>query len=196
MRYFLPAYLFIYLLAVFIGRSLLVWKRTGINPVVFKRTDSAHDYIARIFTLVFLVIVVVVLVYSLLPNSYRYLMPIGWLEQSVIRWIGVTFLIVSFVWTVIAQTQMGQSWRMGIDAERRTELVSKGLFAVSRNPIFLGIIVTLAGLFLTLPNAVTLLILVLAFVLIQIQVRLEEEFLRRIQGSDYDDYRRRVRRWL
>jgi protein-S-isoprenylcysteine O-methyltransferase Ste14 len=55
---------------------------------------------------------------------------------------------------------------------------------------------TLLGLFLVIPNANTLLALVLGVVLIQIQVRLEEEFLLRKHGEDYADYRRDVRRWI
>lgn len=104
--------------------------------------------------------------------------------------------MLSLIWTVLAQSQMGHSWRIGIDEEHRTVLVVKGIFGVSRNPIFLGMILTLVGLFLTIPNAITLLTLVLGFVLIQVQVRLEEAFLGQVHGRDYDDYRRRVRRWL
>jgi protein-S-isoprenylcysteine O-methyltransferase Ste14 len=54
---------------------------------------------------------------------------------------------------------------------------------------------TLLGLFLVMPNAVTLLVLCLGVMLIQIQVRLEEDFLSRAHGDDYADYRD-VRRWL
>ena len=55
---------------------------------------------------------------------------------------------------------------------------------------------TLFGLLLVIPNALTLLILVLGVVLIAIQVRLEEEFLGRTHGDEYAHYRIRVRRWI
>ncbi len=55
---------------------------------------------------------------------------------------------------------------------------------------------TLFGLFLVIPNALTLLTLVLGVVLIQIQVRLEEEFLAKSHGAEYTEYRRRIRRWF
>jgi protein-S-isoprenylcysteine O-methyltransferase Ste14 len=97
---------------------------------------------------------------------------------------------------VVAQAQMGESWRIGIDEERRTPLVRKGVFGLCRNPIFLGMMLTLLGLFLVTPNAVTLLVLTLGVVLIQIQVRLEEEFLSKTHGEHYAEYRRHVRRWL
>ena len=91
---------------------------------------------------------------------------------------------------------MGVSWRIGIDEEHRTPLVREGVFGVSRNPIFLGMMLTLLGLFLVIPNAVTLHVLGLGVVLIQIRVRLEEEFLSGAHGEAYAEYRRDVRRWL
>lgn len=91
---------------------------------------------------------------------------------------------------------MGDSWRIGIDEEKKTEFVQAGLFRFSRNPIFLGMIVTLIGVFFTIPNALTLLFLALGFILIQIQVRLEEEFLSKILNEEYTEYLRAVRRWL
>jgi protein-S-isoprenylcysteine O-methyltransferase Ste14 len=55
---------------------------------------------------------------------------------------------------------------------------------------------TLLGLFLTLPNAITLVIIVVGDILIQIQVRLEEEFLDKTHGATYQNYRQKTRRWI
>jgi protein-S-isoprenylcysteine O-methyltransferase Ste14 len=140
--------------------------------------------------------VVAVAVYSASERLYEYLTPITWLERRWLRAAGTILLLVSLAWTVVAQAQMGESWRVGIDEEHRTPLGREGVFGLSRNPIFLGMMVTLAGLFLVTPNAVTLLTLVLGVVLIQIQVRIEEEFLSKTHGEEYAEYRRRVRRWL
>lgn len=196
LRYFLPAYLFVYLLSAFVWRSFVVWKRTGINPVVFKATDSAHDYIGRLFKLLFALIVIVVLVYSFWPNGYFLFMPIEWLERTWITAAGAMLLVLSLLWTLLAQIQMGESWRIGIDEKHRTALVRTGVFGFSRNPIFLGMMITLVGVFVVIPNAFTLLTLLTGTMLIGIQVRLEEEFLLNSHGEDYARYKRHVRRWL
>lgn len=91
---------------------------------------------------------------------------------------------------------MGDSWRIGIDQGSETELVQTGLFRFSRNPIFLGIRINLLGFFLVLPNAITLVILVLGDVILQIQVRMEEEFLAQNHGESYEEYKKAVPRWL
>lgn len=196
LRYFLPLYLVAYFFAAFFWRSYAVWKRTGVNPLVFRGSDNAHDYIGRVFKLLFAAVVAVVAMYSASERLYTYLTPIAWLERRWLQAAGGVLLLSSLAWTVVAQAQMGESWRIGIDEERRTPLVRKGVFGLSRNPIFLGMMLTLLGLFLMIPNAVTLLFLGLGVVLIQIQVRLEEEFLYKTHGRDYEGYRRDVRRWL
>lgn len=196
LKYFLPLYLVAYFCAAFFWRSFMVWKKTGVNPVVFKGSDDAHDFIGRTFKLVFALVVATVLAYSFWPAAYRYTMPVEWLELAWLKWTGIALLLLSLVWTVLAQSRMGESWRIGIDQEHRTKLVQSGVFRLTRNPIFLGMLMTLLGLFMVIPNALTLLTLALGFVLIQIQVRLEEEFLATAHGDQYAQYRRRVRRWI
>jgi protein-S-isoprenylcysteine O-methyltransferase Ste14 len=196
LRYFLPVYLFIYVLVAFVWRSYIVWKRTGINPVTFKGSDNAHDFVGRVFKLVFVVVVLVLFVYSFFPFAYAYTAPIQWLEHRWLRSAGVVMLLLSLVWIGVAQSQMGEAWRIGIDTDHRTPLIQNGLFGISRNPIFFGMMVTLLGLFLTLPNALTLLTCVLGVVLMGIQVRLEEEYLTQVHPKAYPEYRQRVRRWL
>lgn len=75
------------------------------------------DFIGRIFKLVFAIIVAVVLVYLLFPAAYHYTVPIEWLESTWTRSAGVALLLLPLAWMVIAQAQMGQSWRIGIDTE-------------------------------------------------------------------------------
>ena len=91
---------------------------------------------------------------------------------------------------------MKNSWRIGIDTETKTELVTIGLFSISRNPIFFGMILSLIGLFLTTPNALTSLFLILGYILIQIQIRLEEAFLIKEHGQNYLLYKQKVRRLI
>lgn len=194
--YFLVVWLVVYFAVAFVLPTYRVWKRTGVNPVTFGGSDNAHDYIGRIFKILMAALALIVFVFAFAPGIYNFLLPVAWLENRIVQFAGIGLLLLSLGWTVLAQIQMGNSWRIGIDEENKTALVRAGLFRFSRNPIFLGMIISLLGFFLTIPNALTLLLLVLGFVLIQIQVRLEEEFLSALQGEEYAAYRRQVRRWL
>jgi protein-S-isoprenylcysteine O-methyltransferase Ste14 len=137
-----------------------------------------------------------VLAYSLFPTWHSIFLIIPSLDNETIKYIGLVVLAVSLVWTIIAQGHMKNSWRIGIDTETKTELVTTGLFGLSRNPIFFGMILSLIGLFLVSPNALTFLFLILGYVLIQIQIRLEEEFLTNEHGQKYIDYKHKVRRLI
>jgi protein-S-isoprenylcysteine O-methyltransferase Ste14 len=196
LRWLLPAFFTVYLAAVLVWPTWRTWKRTGINPYALGNSDQAHDYIGAMFRYSFAVGAAVVIAYALWPTGYGYLAPVEWLERLAFVYVGLGLLVASLVWTVIAQASLGKSWRIGIDTMNETELVRVGVYRISRNPIFLGMRATLVGLFLVLPNAVTLAVVVLGEALIQIQVRLEEEFLAAKHGPRYAEYRRNTRRWL
>jgi protein-S-isoprenylcysteine O-methyltransferase Ste14 len=196
LKYFLPLYLVAYVFAAFVWRTYRVWKQTGVIPVTFRAGDNAHDFIGRHFVLLFVLILAVVAVYSFSPSFYQFSLPVVWMEKPSAKMIGSAILMLSLAWTVVAQVQMGESWRIGIDREHRTPLMMSGVFSFSRNPIYVGMKLTLVGLFLVIPNAITLLTMVLGFVLIGVQVRLEEEFLTNTHGEVYLKYRSQVGRWF
>lgn len=192
----LAAYFAAYVLFLFVGRSVAVWRRTGVNPYVLPRSDDAHGYVARAFRFVLPLCAAAAFVPWLAPGADAWLGPFPVIEHPAARTVGWGLLIASFAWIGVAQAQMGASWRIGIDEARSTDLVAQGLFRVSRNPIFLGMRVTLVGLFLVDPSAATMLVLVVGEILVQVQVRLEEDHLAALHGDAYAEYRRRVRRWL
>lgn len=81
--------------------------------------------------------------------------------------------------------------------ERASTLLTGGVFAVSRNPIYLGDLLVLLAYALWLGQPVNLLWLA-AFVwlLNHFQIRAEEAALLRRFGDDYHQYCQRTRRWL
>lgn len=195
---FLPIASLIYFLQVFVIRSWLHWKQTGISPFVFGKSDRAHDYIAGIYKVMVAGTWLSILLFSFFPGQYReWLLPIDYLMLPGLRLMGLMMLITSFIWIVIAQFQMAKSWRIGIDyAGEKTPLVNEGLFRYSRNPIFLGILLSYLGTFLVIPNMLSFALAVLTYYVIQIQVRMEEEFLEAQHGSIYMNYKASTRRWL
>ena len=189
-------YLLIYFLLVFVIRSVWLKVKTGVNPLTFNRTDNAHGYNGKVFTVISFLELIVVGIYALKIEWYKYLLSFWYLESDTLSKIGWGFLILSLIVVWIAQSQMADSWRIGIDEKNKTKLVTKGLFSISRNPIFLGILIANIGLFLVIPNAFTLLIISLSTISINTQIRLEEEFLKQEFGNYYLEYAKKVRRWI
>lgn len=196
LRIGLPVYFAAFFGVAFFWRSYVVWKETGVNPYVLGKSDSAYDFLGFAFRLTLAMNFVAILLYSFLPQFYEYIAPIKWLESIPVQIIGLILLFITLLWIAIAQKQMGASWRVGIDKERKTDLVLAGLYTVSRNPIFFGMRIAVVGLFLTIPSAITFCTMVLGDMLMQVQVRLEEEHLATLHGEKYLDYKGKVRRWI
>jgi protein-S-isoprenylcysteine O-methyltransferase Ste14 len=192
----LPTYFFVYFLIAFAWRSWRVWKTTGINPYVLRGTDDAYGYIGRWFKGLMIASVAVVASVAWSGSVPEIFDPWTWPVAPVAQVAGWMLLAATLAWIAIAQWQMGQSWRIGIDTENKTALVNSGLFSVSRNPIFLGMRLNLLGFFLVLPSALTAVIFILGEILMQIQVRLEEAFLAQQHGAAYATYCAAVKRWL
>ena len=190
------AFLIIYFLLVFVVRSILLWKKTGINPLTFKKTDDAHGFNGKVFKVISFIELIVVGIYAFKNDWYEYLLPFWYLTNPTLQKTGWVLLLLSLIVVWISQSQMANSWRIGIDENNKTKLVTNGMFSISRNPIFLGIMIANVGLFLVIPNAFTLLIISLSTISINTQIRLEEEFLKQEFGNDYLEYSKKVRRWL
>ena len=196
LQWYLPGYLLLYLLVSFVLPSLRVYKNTGINPLTFDSSDTVHDFVGLWMKVVTALLVLVICCYSFTPQFYKYLLPFWYVTHPFINAAGLVLIHLSLLWIVLAQYQMRNSWRIGIDEKNKTALVTNGLFQYSRNPVFAGMLASVAGIFLLLPNAFSLLCLISSYLLIQVQIRLEEDFLQKQHGAIYLTYKQKVRRLL
>lgn len=121
-----------------------------------------------------------------------------WIMPPALVWAGVVLQVIGTVWLVTSQAQMGKSWRIGVpeDREDSQTVVTEGLYRFSRNPIYVGVIVFVAGLTLSLPSLITVISLVINVVFIRNLVAREEAYMAKNFGEDYALYCSKVRRWL
>ena len=188
------------LFAVFYGmtivRVVLVRRRTGINPVKLRSDDSVHGALDRVLKVNIAAWLSVSLVYAFAPGVKPWLVPIAYLETGGVQLAGAIVAAVAILWIGVAQVQMSGSFRMGVDPSEKTTLVRHGLFSVSRNPIYVGILAAVAGFFLMAPNALSFGLTATTIVGVPIQARLEEGYLLSQNGDIYREYQSAVRRWL
>jgi protein-S-isoprenylcysteine O-methyltransferase Ste14 len=183
--------------AAIVVRLVIVFRQTGTFPVMVHGGDSAYNFILRVNLAIFVLEGVVIVCYTALdPWFYSFLVPISYLEARATQLMGIGIAYLALAWAIVAQAQMGSAWRVGIDADADGPLVTRGLYSVSRHPTYLGFVAIAVGLFLAMPNAMSLVACVLAVVILSIEVRLEEAFLRSHHGAAYDAYLKRTRRWL
>jgi protein-S-isoprenylcysteine O-methyltransferase Ste14 len=123
--------------------------------------------------------------------------PIEGLETDLLRAIGFALCGVGIAGTFLAQMAMGASWRIGVDESERTELVTGGVFALCRNPIYTFMVVAWVGFALLVPTWLSLASIPAGIVAFEVQVRLvEEPFLLRAHGDPYRAWASRIGRFL
>jgi protein-S-isoprenylcysteine O-methyltransferase Ste14 len=97
----------------------------------------------------------------------------------------------------LAQLGMGASWRIGVNREERTDLVTGGWFSLVRNPIYTAMIVGWFGFALIVPTWLGLAAVVVIALGLELQVRaVEEPYLLRTHGDRYRAYASRVGRFV
>ncbi|WP_284461188.1 isoprenylcysteine carboxylmethyltransferase family protein [Chryseobacterium sp.] len=196
MRFFIPLYFIVFFTVSFLGISFTVARKIGKNPNVLPKDDSAYGLIGFYFKITVITLFIYTVLFLLFPQTVFSTFRINILDLDSIRYAGITLMITAFICVVTAQVQMKNSWRIGIDCKTKTELITHGLFRFSRNPIFLGMMVSLIGFFLAFPTVIAFIFSLMGCILMQIQIRLEEEYLQKQHGQAYLTYKKRVGRML
>lgn len=104
---------------------------------------------------------------------------------------GSGIILLAALWRFVRARTSPEPWK-----STRT-LIDRGLYAYSRNPMYLGMALLHAGTALALASPAALLMLLPALFVIQTQViAREERYLEGKFGEAYRAYKTRVRRWL
>lgn len=123
--------------------------------------------------------------------------PFTVLDNGLAAMLGVILFTLGVIGTLAAQGAMGASWRIGVDQDEKTGLVTAGPFATVRNPIFSAMISASLGMALMVPNPAGLAAFLLLVIAIELQVRfVEEPYLIRTHGDRYLEYAARTGRFL
>ena len=114
-----------------------------------------------------------------------------------VRIVGVLVAIVGVAVFIISVLTMRDSWRAGVSKTDKTELVTKGIYKISRNPAFLGFDLMYLGILLMFFNLVLFEVSLFAMLMFHLQiVNVEEEFLLEAFGDEYLRYKKKVCRYI
>lgn len=129
--------------------------------------------------------------------ALQWLIPIRWPWPGVSRWVGAGVLIAAFAFAAWARTLFRLAGTNVNPHRPSTTIVDDGPFRVTRNPMYLSMVVGFIGATFAMRSTWGLfLIVVLALVLHFGVILREEPYLEAKFGDTYRDYRRRVRRWI
>jgi protein-S-isoprenylcysteine O-methyltransferase Ste14 len=134
---------------------------------------------------------------TFLPDHWSGVPSLAVVLPAEVRVVGLALMTIAAAVALVAQWDMRDSWRVGVDKTETTELVTTGLFRWVRNPIFAAMAAVCLGLVLAVPNLIACVAFVATLIGIELQVRkVEEPYLLRVHGERYRAYARRVGRFV
>jgi Putative protein-S-isoprenylcysteine methyltransferase len=188
----MPEYFAAVTIVILIGMVLtraFMMKRIGIAAFNFGKIDKT-DFLIPPFAFFYF--------YLVFANSFG--LPTvsrqEFFRSEVIPWIGALFCLAGLTLLLLSLISFGKSFRVGIDTDHPDKLITSGVFAISRNPIYVAFGSVLLGQFLIFPNWILLIYLGAAIWLFHRQILREEDYLKNHYGKEYADYCGRVRRYL
>ncbi len=106
--------------------------------------------------------------------------------------IGISGLILCRA----AQVTIGKSWRVGIDEHAKPGLITNGIYNYIRNPTYTGLFILCAGVWIINPTVLFSFWILAFFLMMEFQVRCEEEYLEHQYGDLFLEYFKRTKRYL
>jgi protein-S-isoprenylcysteine O-methyltransferase Ste14 len=188
MQEYLAVLTLVLLPGMVLTRSYLL-RRRGTRVIHFGRIDKT-DFLIPPFAL-FYFYTVVAAAFDLPNISTR-----PFFHFEVLSWAGILLCLAGVTLLLLSLVAFGSSFRVGIDVDRPDKLVTTGIFAFSRNPVYVAFAFVLLGQFLVNPDWILLAYLAAGIWLLHRQVAREEAFLRKQYGQEYEEYCTRVRRYL
>jgi protein-S-isoprenylcysteine O-methyltransferase Ste14 len=188
----MPGYFAVLTIVLMLGMVLarvLLLKRHGIEAMNFGKIDRT-DFLIPPFALFYFYLVIAAAFHLPSVSSQVFFRSGG------VAWAGVAVCLAGLLLLLGSLVSFGRSFRVGIDADRPGRLVTGGVFALSRNPIYTAFAFILIGQFLVFPNWILLIYTGAAFWLFHRQVLREEAFMKKHYGEEYLGYCERVRRYL
>lgn len=111
--------------------------------------------------------------------------------------VGIAPIALGVVIAVVAARQFTKAKTNIVPLTISTTLVTNGVFTVTRNPMYVGMVAILIGTALLLNDLWPWFVIALFWLVIRIGfVRREETLMEQTFGEQYVEYKARVRRWL
>ncbi len=186
-------------LFLFAGKTFYLRFIKKINPVTIVIGKKGIQRVLEISFIIGLIIwVIEVLLYSLHLEFHIFpsFLDIQLINSISAKFIGIVTISFGFVIYALALITLGNSWRMGIDYKVSGELVTAGIYSISRNPIYVFLDLYFSGTFLINGTLIFLVFAILAGIALHYQILQEEKFLTRNHGIAYRDYCKRTDRYL
>lgn len=120
-----------------------------------------------------------------------------YMESETIRVTGIVILLLSFTINILAYREFKKYMTPHAPFVTPKVLIQKGIFTLSRNPVYLALVLAESGLAFIFNTPWLLFSALVLFILLDtMSVRDEEKVLKSVFKKDYEYYQQKTRRWL
>lgn len=174
--------------SIYFGKMIIQRNKGIVTDQMGRGKKGRKLFLTELFLKIATYSIFMVEIISIVLNSTHSFLPLKILGIS-LGMIGVTIF-------GIAVFTMQDSWRAGIPEKDKTELVTKGIFSISRNPAFLAFDLIYLGVLFCFFNWVLLVFTLWAIIMLHLQIKQEEKFLSSIFKEEYAVYMQHTKRYF
>ena len=186
-------------LLVITSRAFYMIVSRGINPIVIGGGKKGLVRIVELLSFGGLVLWMIELVlYAVHAGFHIFPTPLNQIlvDSPVSKITGATLVFIGLLLFLGAFVSFGDSWRVGFDIKTPGKLVTNGIFAFSRNPIYVFLDLWFIGVFLMNGRLIFLTFAILTLIVIHWQILQEEAFLSKLYNEPYHQYRSQTGRYI
>jgi protein-S-isoprenylcysteine O-methyltransferase Ste14 len=181
---------------LFLGRTILLYKNGTKVWVIGTSTKKVFEIILENILFPVLILWSIFLVLITLDTDFPQIIVMHLLNIFWLKYLGIIMCYIGIIIFLLALIAFGKAWRIGIDEKYSNDLITRGIFKYSRNPIFLFMDIYFLGITLIYPNIIFILITFGVIIGIHLQIIREEKFLFSKFGEKYVIYKKQTRRYF
>jgi protein-S-isoprenylcysteine O-methyltransferase Ste14 len=184
---------------ILMAKAFILRSRTGVNPIAIGRGKKGFQLVFELYSFLGLIVWIFEMLLRSLHSRF-WIFPstlhVQLIDSPIAKVMGGLLVTLGLMLFALAFYSFGNSWRVGFDTKTPGALVTSGVFAMSRNPIYLFLDLWFIGVFLINGTLVFLIFALLALAHLHYQIVREEKFLDELYGQPYRDYRAKTARYF
>lgn len=178
----------VFFYGVYLGKMMLQRKQGIKTDQIAAGNKKGKLFAVELLMKIATYVVILAEVISIIWDRYQLPLPV--------RIAGLVIAVLGDIVFATAVYTMRDSWRAGIAENDKTELITSGIYSISRNPAFLGFYLVYIGVLMMFFNPVLCAVTAFAITMLHLQILQEEKHLPAVFGEEYMAYKNKVKRYL
>lgn len=171
-------------------------KVEGKHERSMKEKYGGHTTWERFFGLSFLAWTAVIVIYFFHYDSINWILKFFFIDYILIKFFAIALMCLAFLLYILFTISVGRSIESGLKSDNKPKLIDTGIYKYSRHPAYSAFFILAFGIFLIIPNVITLVLLAYTCVVTYGHTIEEEEKLIKMYGEDYKQYQNDVGRFF